>query len=109
MIPSDDIITQDDDSVVNLDVSFIHPMEGHYMAQDQGDSPDPGQDHTRQIIVLLQEQNTKLSADLRRVHREIAALRADLAKPGVKDVFAGIGYIFGLCGVAAFVAARRKE
>jgi hypothetical protein len=40
---------------------------------------------------------------------EIAALRADLEKPGIKDVFAGIGYIFGLFGAAAFVAARRKE
>lgn len=39
---------------------------------------------------------------------EIAALRADLAEPGVKDIFAGVGYIFGLFGVAAFVAARRK-
>ena len=70
---------------------------------------DPPDETAGEVIVLLKEQNRKLSKDLRRIQREIAALRADLAKPGVKDVFAGIGYIFGLCGVAAFVAARRKE
>jgi nickel transport protein len=61
------------------------------------------------VIEMLKGQNQKLSADLRRIQREIAALRADLDKPGLKDVFAGIGYIFGLFGVAAYVASRRKE
>ena len=31
IIPSDDIVTQDDDKTVNVQVKFIHPMEGHYM------------------------------------------------------------------------------
>ena len=61
------------------------------------------------VAALIKEQNSKLSGDLRRIQREIAALRADLDKPGLKDVFSGIGYIFGLFGVAAYVAARRKE
>jgi hypothetical protein len=61
------------------------------------------------ITALFKEQNHKLSGELRRIQREIAALRADLDKPRLKDVFSGIGYIFGLFGVAAFVAARRKE
>ena len=69
-------------------------------------SPD---ESAREIVTLLREQNSKLSGDLRRIQREIAALRSDIGKPGVKDVFAGIGYIFGLFGIAAFVAARRKE
>lgn len=50
----------------------------------------------------------QLAEELRRIHREIAALRADLAQPGIKEVFSGLGYILGLFGVAAFVAARRK-
>ena len=29
--PSDDIVTQDDSRTLNLQVKFIHPMEGHYM------------------------------------------------------------------------------
>ena len=70
------------------------------------ESPDEG---SQAVIDLLKEQNSKLSGDLRRIQREIAALRADLSEPGVKDVFAGIGYIFGLFGVAAYVASRRKE
>jgi hypothetical protein len=70
------------------------------------DSPDEA---PQAVIALLKEQNSKLSGDLRRIQREIAALRADLDKPGMRDVFAGIGYIFGLFGVAAYVASRRKE
>ena len=69
----------------------------------------PPKDSSLEIIALLKEQNSKLSNDLRRIQREIAALRADLDKPDIKDVFGGIGYIFGLFGVAAFVASRRKE
>ncbi|MFH1923515.1 MAG: hypothetical protein ABIP48_26950, partial [Planctomycetota bacterium] len=69
----------------------------------------PSEESSQEVVTLLKEQNSKLSNDLRRIQREIAALRADLDKPGIKDVFAGIGYIFGLFGVAAFVAARRKE
>ncbi len=68
----------------------------------------PPEDRSQEVVTLLKEQNSKLSSELRRIQREIAALRADLSKPGIKDVFAGIGYIFGLFGVAAFVAARRK-
>ena len=70
---------------------------------------NPPDENINEVILLLKEQNSKLSGDLRRIQREIAALRADLDKPGLKEVFAGIGYIFGLFGVAAFVAARRKE
>jgi len=70
---------------------------------------NPPEENAKEVILLLKEQNSKLSGDLRRIQREIAALRADLDKPGMKEVFAGIGYIFGLFGVAAFVAARRKE
>lgn len=51
----------------------------------------------------------QLAAELRRIHREIAALRADLDQPGLQEVFSGLGYILGLFGVAAFVASRRKE
>ena len=29
--PSNDIVTQDDDKTLNIQVKFIHPLEGHYM------------------------------------------------------------------------------
>ena len=73
------------------------------------DSEPSGQRDCHAVVAMLEEQNTKLSGELRRIHREIAALRADLDKPGFKEVAAGIGYILGLFGVAAFVSARRKE
>jgi hypothetical protein len=69
----------------------------------------PAEERSQEIVALLNEQNSRLSSDLRHIQREIAALRADLDKPGFKDIFAGIGYIFGLFGVAAFVASRRKR
>ena len=70
---------------------------------------DSAVDDPREAMALLKEQNNRLSNDIRRIHREIAALRADLDKPDIKDIFGGIGYILGLCGVAALVAARRKR
>ena len=82
---------------------FLAGLPGSLPAQT------PPAESSHEVVMLLKEQNRKLSNDLRRIQREIAALRADLDKPGIKDVFAGIGYIFGLFGVAAFVAARRKE
>jgi len=69
----------------------------------------PAEPAPEAIATLLKEQNSKLSVELRRIQREIAALRADLDKPRLKDVLSGIGYIFGLFGVAAYVASRRKE
>ena len=70
---------------------------------------EPSEQNCQEIVALLKEQNTKLSGDLRRIQREIAALRADLSKPGINDVFSGIGYILGLFGTAAFVASRRRK
>ena len=82
---------------------FLFIFTGGGWAQES-----PGED-PQAVVTLLKEQNSKLSSDLRRIQREIAALRADLDKPGMKDVFSGIGYIFGLFGVAAYVASRRKN
>ncbi len=82
---------------------FLAGLPGSLPAQT------PPVESSHEVAMLLKEQNSKLSHDLRRIQREIAALRADFDKPGIKDVFAGIGYIFGLFGTAAFVAARRKE
>ncbi len=82
---------------------FLTGIPGLVWAQE---SRDGGTD---EVIALLKAQNSELSRDLRQIHREIAALRADLGEPGMKEVFAGIGYIAGLFGVTAFVAARRRN
>lgn len=82
---------------------FLAGLPGPLWAQN---SPEA---NAGDVIVLLKEQNRQLSGDLRRIQREIAALRADLDEPGMKEVFAGIGYIVGLFGAAAFAAARRRR
>jgi hypothetical protein len=69
----------------------------------------PITENAPELVTLLKEQTGKFSGDLRLIQREIAALRADLEKPGFRDILSGIGYIIGLFGVAAFVASRRKE
>ncbi len=61
-----------------------------------------------EVAVTSVARDPQMAEELRRIHREIAALRADLDQPGLAEVFAGLGYILGLFGVAAFVAARRK-
>lgn len=71
------------------------------------DEPPPV-DSCQEAVTLLKSQNSKLSADLRRIQREIAALRADMDKPGLRDALGGIGFILGVFGAAAFVASRRK-
>ncbi|MBF0227231.1 MAG: DUF4198 domain-containing protein [Desulfobacterales bacterium] len=35
IIPSDDIITQEDNKSINLEIKFIHPMEMHYMEMEK--------------------------------------------------------------------------
>ncbi len=72
------------------------------------DDPPPA-DNCQEAVTLLKAQNGKLSADLRRIQREIAALRADMNKPGLSEALGGIGFILGIFGTAAFVAARRKS
>ncbi|MBW1974780.1 MAG: hypothetical protein JRI45_04320 [Deltaproteobacteria bacterium] len=57
-------------------------------------------------VNLLEKQNKMLSRDLRQIKRELLLLKAELSRPGIKEVFAGIGYIFGIFGVAAYMKAR---
>lgn len=61
------------------------------------------------VTALLTEQEKKLSRELRMIKRDIAALNQKLEEPGLQDLMAGIGYIFGLFGVAMFVASRKNN
>jgi nickel transport protein len=78
-----------------------------------GQTPVPAQStpgaSPRDVVLLLEQQNEKLSGELRRIQREIAALRAELSEPGLDEILSGIGYILGLFGTAAFVASRRRK
>ncbi len=35
IVPSDDIVTKDDDKIIGLEIKFMHPMEGHYMNMEK--------------------------------------------------------------------------
>ena len=71
---------------------------------DKQENPVPvtiGQDHLRK------ELDAALDAKLKPVIKELALLREDKG-PGVTEVVGGIGYIFGLMGVIAYMKSRRK-
>lgn len=59
-----------------------------------------------QVVSLLQAQKAELGQELRRLHRELAAVKQQLEEPGLATVFSGIGYILGLFGTAFFIHAR---
>ena len=76
---------------------------------DVGRGPDSGdQADCREILTLLRQQQSLISRETAQLKRELAALRQDISKPGVKEVFAGIGYIFGLAGVGLYVQSRKR-
>lgn len=85
------------------------------MADEPVVSPETGEltaDNTagyEKIIALLQEQDKKNSREFRQLKREIAALGQQLENPGIPEIIGGIGYIFGLFGVAAYVMSRKKN
>lgn len=69
----------------------------------------PIQADCRELAAMLDQHTTQISRELGQVRREIAALREDMTNPGIKEIFAGIGYIFGLAGVGFFVHSHRDR
>lgn len=65
-------------------------------------------DSCLEAVRLLEEQDRKLSRELQQIKREIGALSRNLEEPGWREAVAGVGYIFGLLGLASFFTARRK-
>ncbi len=62
-----------------------------------------------QLLTSFEAHHMQMERELRRLHRELAMLRQELEKPGMAEIFSGIGYILGLFGVAFFVAGRRER
>ncbi len=63
----------------------------------------------RQLAAMLQQQKVLITRETGQLKREIAALRDDLSKPGLKEIVAGIGYIVGLTGIALYLQSRRTN
>jgi hypothetical protein len=63
----------------------------------------------QQLAALIDQQKSLISRETGQIKRELAALRDDLSRPGVREIFAGIGYIFGLAGMGLYVHCRRTQ
>jgi len=66
-------------------------------------------DNCAEAVALLKTQNKKISEEFRKIKREIAALREELSKPGLREVFGGIGYILGFLGIIFYFQARKQS
>ena len=66
-------------------------------------------DNCAEVVALLNTQNNKISRELRMVKREIAALKEALSKPGLDEIFGGIGYIMGFLGIIFYFQARKQS
>jgi len=56
----------------------------------------------------LQQENHLLERKIKRLEAQVAAMRDELNRPDASQIGGGIGYIVGIFGVAAWVAARKK-
>jgi hypothetical protein len=63
----------------------------------------------QQLAALIDQQKSLISRETGQIKRELAALRDDLSRPGVREIFAGIGHIFGLAGMGLYVHCRRSQ
>lgn len=57
-------------------------------------------------LALIKEELDQLSQEMRHLRRDVARLREEVSQPGLEEVMAGVGFIFGLFGVAFFLRAR---
>jgi nickel transport protein len=79
------------------------------------DSPSPGVSTSesatdcRELQKLLEQQRVQLARELGQIKREMGLLREELGTPGLKEVFAGVGYILGLAGIGLYVHSRKTS
>jgi len=66
-------------------------------------------DTCAETVTLLKTQDKKISQELRKIKREIAALKEALSKPGPEKIFGGIGYIMGFLGIIFYFLARKQS
>ncbi len=72
------------------------------------EAPGTNLSQCQELIAILAEQDQKNSREFRQIKRDIAALAQEVAEPGMREIFGGVGYILGLFGVAAYVASRKN-
>lgn len=62
-----------------------------------------------QALKMMQQERSQIMREIGQLRREIATLRQKISEPGLKEIFAGIGYIFGLAGVGLYVQCRKNK
>ncbi len=75
---------------------------GSVTAPESAASPDYGK-----LVEAIESQKAVYLREVGQLKREIAALRQEMTNPGIRDVVAGIGYIFGMAGIALYVQTRK--
>lgn len=78
------------------------------MAEDKVVAAQPPIESCGDLAALLVRQEEKTSRELKQIKRDLAALSQQLEEPGLPEILGGIGYVFGIFGVAAYVASRRQ-
>lgn len=63
---------------------------------------------TDPTLISLRQENVSLKRQVERLEAQVKAMRAEMNTPAVTQIFSGLGYIVGLFGVAAWVAASKK-
>jgi hypothetical protein len=79
-----------------------------HAGEEQGTVPASPAAPDSVLVTQLEAHDRAIRQELRQVKRDLAALSQRMDEPGLRDIMAGIGYILGLFGTAAFVAARRQ-
>jgi hypothetical protein len=78
------------------------------MAEERAAIVPPPVESCSDVAALLVRQEEKTSRELKQIKRDLAALGQQLEEPGLPEILGGIGYVFGIFGVAAYVASRRQ-
>lgn len=87
--------------------NVMHADQNHSIAQKSGDRHTAAPDSA----IEPNELETIIESILDKKLKPITRMLADMHQKGptVADIFAGIGYIFGLVGIAAYVHSRKKK
>jgi len=95
-------------TIITPIVSWGAEPSGVAAVEKAAASEPNGANNCQDLTTAVRENQASVSRDLRQIKRDLAELQQKLNEPGMGQIFSGIGYIFGLFGVAAFVASRKK-
>lgn len=79
------------------------------VAEEKTTVTQPSVESCSDLAQLLVRQEEKTSREFKQLKRDVAALSQQIEEPGLREILGGVGYIFGIFGVAAYVASRRQS